>query len=433
MGLLIGIGQTRPQTPFDYFYGIEWDITVSNPKPKRIGKMELHASLPVQSLMRRCVLRDNGTIAYYLHPNDSTKRDNSAEAKLDGTDGQVMVEIPTCYVKFEADGNKRRFLMSTHELPGFHKWERCFVSAYEATIQRSTSKLSSVVNATADYRGGNNDASKDDKFTSQLGRPATNFNMTQVRTFARNRGSSSWNCNTYHIQKVLFWFFAVEYCNFNSQDNFNASLDDNGYRQGGLGKGITDLGNWDKFGHYPPVPCGITNSLGNKSGYVEYVCAKSDDGSLSPQTLQAISYRGVEHPFGHCWKLTDGAKCLIQSDADGGRSEFYVCNDKEKWNSNGVADYEFRGVLSRKEGFVKELVLGRFGEIMPLTIGAGSTTYFCDSFYTNIPGSGVSERVLLFGGNAFDGANVGFLFALTNWTATEAAATVGSRLCFIPL
>ncbi|ERI85106.1 hypothetical protein HMPREF1981_01993 [Bacteroides pyogenes F0041] len=432
MGIVLGIGQTRPQTPYDYFYGIEWDVTVSNPKPTRIGKMELHASLPVQSLMRRCVLRDNGTIAYYLHANDSTKRDNSAEAKLDGTDGQVMVEIPTCYVKFEADGNKRRFLMSTHELPGFQRWERCFVSAYEATIQRSTSKLSSVVNATADYRGGNNDASKDDKFTSQLGRPATNFNTTNARTYARNRGSANWNCNTYNVQKALFWFFAVEYCNFNSQDTFNASLDDNGYRQGGLGKGITDLGNWDKFGYYPPVPCGITNSLGNKSGYVEYVCAKSDDGSLAPQTLQAISYRGVENPFGHCWAITDGAKCLIQSDADGGRSEFYVCNDKEKWNSNGVADYEFRGVLPRKEGYVKELVLGEFGEIMPLNIGAGSTTYFCDYFYTNIPGSGVSERVLLFGGNAYHGAAAGFVYAYANWAASAAFASVGSRLCFIP-
>lgn len=432
MGIILGIGQTRPQTPYDYFYGIEWDVTVSNPKPTRIGKMELHASLPVQSLMRRCVLRDDGTVAYYLHTNDSTKRDNSTAACLDGTDGQVMVEIPTCYVKFEADGVKRRFLMSTHELPGFHKWERCFVSAYEATIHRPTGKMSSVMNATPDYRGGNNDASRDDKYSSQLGRPATQFSLTQARTFARNRGSSKWNCHTYHVQKVLFWFFAVEYANFNSQDAFIASLDGNGYQQGGLGKGITDLDNWDKFGFYPPVPCGITNSLGNKSGYVEYVCAKSDDGSFVPQTLQVPSYRGVENPFGHIWKLTDGAKCLIQSDADGGRSEFYVCNDKEKWNSNGVADYEFRGVLPRKEGYVKELVLGEFGEIMPLNIGAGSTTYFCDYFYTNIPGSGVSECVLLFGGDANSGAGAGFVYAGTSWTAASAGANVGSRLCFVP-
>lgn len=432
MGIVLGIGQTRPEMPYDYFYGIEWDITVSNPKPKRIGKMELHASLPVQSLMRRCVLRDDGTIAYYLHPNDSTKMDNSAEAKLDGTDGQVMVEMPTCYVKFEADGNKRRFLMSAHELPGFHKWQRCFVSAYEATIQRSASKLSSVVNATPDYRGGSNTPAKDNTFASQLGRPATGFSMTQARTFARNRGTSSWNCHTYHIQKVLFWFFAVEYANFNAQDTFNASLDENGYRQGGLGKGITDLGNWDKFGYYPPVPCGITNSLGNKSGFVEYACAKSDDGSLPLQTLQAISYRGVENPFGHCWKLTDGAKCLIQSDADGGRSEFYVCPDKEKWSDGGFNGYEMRGHLPRTNGYVKNILLGEDGEILPLTVGAGSTTYFCDVFWTNIPGSGVSERILLFGALATDGAAAGFVCATTNRATTDVLTNVGTRLCFIP-
>lgn len=432
MGIVIGIGQARPRTPYDYFYGIEWDITVSNPKPKRVGKMELHASLPVQSLMRRCLLRDDGTIAYYLHANDSSKRDNSENANLDGTDGQVMVEIPACYVKFEEDGNKRRFLMSTQELPGFHKWERCFVSAYEATIHRPTNKLSSVMNATLDYRGGNNDASKDRKFSSQLGRPATNFDMTQARTFARNRGSSSWNCYTYHVHKVLFWFFAVEYCNFNSQDNFNASLDGNGYRQGGLGKGITDLGHWHNFGNYPPVPIGQTNSLGNRSGFVEYTCTKSDDNSLAPQVLQAISYRGVENPFGHCWTLTDGAKCLIQSATAGNTSEFYVCDNKENWNSNGVENYELRGILPRNNGSVKEVLLGEFGEIMPLKIGGGSTSYFCDYFWTSTPGGGVSEHILLFSGDSNLGANAGFVCARTSWTATTASSSVGSRLCYIP-
>ena len=55
MGLLIGVGGTKPQFAYDYYYGIEWDITVSNPKPTRIGKMELHKELPLQSLMRRCI------------------------------------------------------------------------------------------------------------------------------------------------------------------------------------------------------------------------------------------------------------------------------------------------------------------------------------------------------------------------------------------
>ena len=64
MGLIIGVGGTKPTFAYDYYYGIEWDSTVSNPKPTRIGKMELHQSLPVQSLMRRCLLTDDGAVNY---------------------------------------------------------------------------------------------------------------------------------------------------------------------------------------------------------------------------------------------------------------------------------------------------------------------------------------------------------------------------------
>lgn len=81
---------------------------------------------------------------------------------------------------------------------------------------------------------------------------------------------------------------------------------------------------------------------------------------------------------------------------------------------------------------MKKMILGEDGEIMPLEVGAGSTTYFCDYFYTNIPASGVSERGVLFGGSASYGATAGFVCAYTNYTATYTNANFGSRLCFYP-
>jgi hypothetical protein len=90
MGLLIGVGNTMPKFPYDYFYGIEIDTNVANPACKRLGRPELHVLLPIQSRMRRCLLKDDGTVNYYLHANDSTKRDNGAASNLTGTDGQVM-------------------------------------------------------------------------------------------------------------------------------------------------------------------------------------------------------------------------------------------------------------------------------------------------------------------------------------------------------
>lgn len=434
MGLIIGVGGTKPTFPYDYYYGIEWNATVSNPKPTRIGKMELHKELPLQSLMRRCILKDNGTVNYYLHANDSTKRDNGAAANLTGADGQYMVELPDMYVRFETDGDISRHLQSTEPLPGFRLWRKDYVSAVEATVQRSTTTLCSVVNKDADYRGGNNDASRDGTYKTQLGMPATQISLTNFRAYARKRGSTEWNCNLYQTHRKLWWLFAVEYANFNSQDAFNAELDENGYHQGGLSSGVTTLNGtkWNTFNNYYPfVPCGTTNSLGNHSGVVEFTMPDEYDPGV-PTKVNVPSYRGVENPFGHIWKWTDGCKCLIQSETDGGLSEFYVCDDPAAFTSSGVVNYDLRGNLPRKEGYVKKLILGEHGEIMPLEVGGGSTTYFCDYFYTNIPSSGVSERGVLFGGTASVGTHAGFVFAATNTTATYAHASFGSRLCFYP-
>lgn len=434
MGLIIGVGGTKPTFPYDYYYGIEWNATVSNPKPTRIGKMELHKELPLQSLMRRCILKDNGTVNYYLHANDSTKRDNGAAANLTGADGQYMVELPDMYVRFETDGDISRHLQSTEPLPGFRLWRKDYVSAVEATVQRSTTTLCSVVNKDADYRGGNNDASRDGTYKTQLGMPATQISLTNFRAYARKRGSTEWNCNLYQTHRKLWWLFAVEYANFNSQDAFNAELDENGYHQGGLSSGVTTLNStkWNTFNNYYPfVPCGTTNSLGNHSGVVEFTMPDEYDPGV-PTKVNVPSYRGVENPFGHIWKWTDGCKCLIQSETDGGLSEFYVCDDPAAFTSSGVVNYDLRGNLPRKEGYVKKLILGEHGEIMPLEVGGGSTTYFCDYFYTNIPSSGVSERGVLFGGHAYSGTSAGFVYANTNSTATVAYAYIGSRLCFYP-
>lgn len=433
MGLLIGVGATRPQYAYDYYYGIEWDITVSNKNVTRIGKAELHQSLPLQSMIRRCILKDDGEVNYYLNANDSTKRDNGAAANLTGSDGMYEAELPDMYVRFEMDGNKCRCLSSTEALPGFHLWAKNYVSAVEATVERATNKLAAVCNNTAEYRGGGNQADWDALSKTQLGKPATNISLTNFRTYARNRGSVAWNCNTYAIQKKLFWLYAIEYATFDSQAAFTAELDENGYHQGGLGDGVTTLDGtkWSNFcGYYPVIPCGVTNSLGNKSGVVAYDMPTDYDATV--KTVYVPSYRGVENPFGHLWKWTDGCKVMIQSDADGGLSEFYACDEPANFTSSGTTNYEKRGDIPRANGYVKAICLGEDGEIMPLSTGGGSTTYFCDYFYTSLPTSGISERGVLFGGSASHCATAGFVFAHTNNAASIAAALYGSRLCFIP-
>ena len=432
MGLLIGVGGTKPTFAYDYYYGIEWDTTVSNPIPTRVGKMELHASVPIQSKMRRCLLNDDGTVNYYCHANDSSKRDNGAAADLTGADGQFMVEMPQAYMRFETDGTKNRALMSEYALPGFNLWRKDYVSVDEACLQRSTTTLAAVVNSTTDYRGGTNASSYDETDYSLLGKPATGISLTNFRAYARKRGSTEWNCNLYQTHKKMWWFFAIEYCNFNCQAAYNAELTSEGYHQGGLGSGITTINStkWSAMNAYNPfVPCGYTLSLGNHTGVVDFTIPYSDGVSY---TAEVPSYRGVTNPFGHIWKWTDGCLCNIQSDADGGKSLFYVCDDPASFASSLSDNYQLRGELPRKEGYVTAIMLGEYGEMMPLTVGGSSSTYFCDYFYTSIPTSGSSIRGVLFGGSADSGTNAGFAGAYTSASPSNTNASFGSRLCFYP-
>ena len=430
-GILLGMLNLsiEQHDPSEVVYGVEWDVTNPDPAMTRIGNMALHRQLPIQNRMKGCLLNDDGEVVEYLNP---TNWDAHA---LDGSRGQVMVELPEHYRKFETEGNIRRCKMSEYPLPGFHRVPKMYISAYEATVQRSTSKLSSVKNTDADYRGGGNDSAWDGTYRSLLGRPATNINRTDFRNYARKRKSSTseWNMLDYNAYKAVFWLYYVEYANRNCQLAFNGAKDSNGYAQGGLGDGITNMVSWDAYNSNSPfVPCGHTNELGNGSGEVAYD-VKQADGSILV-TVYANRYRGIENPFGHIWKFSDGINIQINPTAENGgdnTSKVYVADDPASYNDSNYDGFTMRGSEARSEGYVKELVFGEFGDIMPAAVGGGLTTYWADFHYTQIA-TGTKLRCVLFGGTASKGAAVGFCYAQSSAAYYNANTDIGSRLCFIP-
>lgn len=413
------------------WYGIEYDTTVSSPTCTRIGNLELHKSLPIQSRMKGCLLDDNGQVVEYLDPHDWTGQ------VRDGSRGQVMVEIPMHYRKFETNGTKRVVRLSEHPLPGYHQVPKMYVSAYEASIERSTGKLCSVVNDATDYRGGNNNADYDGTYRSFLGRPVTSISRTEFRTAARKRksGSSEWNCYLYQVHKALFWLFTVEYATLNSQAAYNAELTAEGYRQGGLGAGVSNWSwsDWSTFNSLSPfVPCGHTDTLGNSTGVVAYTALNADGSEL--KTSNVPRYRGIENPFGHIWKWTDGINVRISpTEANGGDnlSKIFVCEDPSKLNDTNYNGYKYVGNKARTDGFVKEIIFGEEGEIMPSVVGGNSTQFFCDYHYTNIQTT-ETLRGVSFGGSTNNSSNNGLAFVTSYYTPSYLATDFGSRLCFIP-
>ena len=409
-------------------YGVQFDTAVSSPACTRIGNTDLHKSVPIQNRMKGCLLDDSGKVVDYLDPKDWTGQSR------DGSRGQVMVEIPMHYRKFETDGTVRRVRMSEYPLPGYHQVPQMYISAYEASVDRTNLKLCSVANKTAQYRGGNNNDDWDGTYRSLLGLPATSISRTNFRNYARKRNNSAtaeWNCMTYNAHKALYWLFVVEYATLNSQAAFNAELTAEGYHQGGLGAGVTDINStkWSEFNSYNPfIPCGYTDSLGNGTGVVEFSMPTEYDTTV--KKVSVPRYRGIENPFGHLWQWTDGINVQIEP-GDDGLSKVFVSDDPAKFSDSGYDGYSHVGNEARTEGYVKSVIFGEGGEIMPDAVGGGSTTYFCDYHYTSIPAS-TTLRGVLFGGSAYSGAFAGFAFARSSNAPSYTDAHVGSRLCFLP-
>lgn len=408
-----------------YAYGVEWDMASSSPDGKRVGNMQLHRELPVQSKMRRCLLDRDGGVKEYL--------DNELSWGGSYLDYAVMTEMPEHWYKLYFNGTKFRMMLSEIPLPGYKHVDKFYISTYEARMYRTDNLLCSAAGASKlsdpnsiNFRGGDNTAEWDDTYRSLLGCPVTNLTRDQFRQAARKRGSG-WEMYTYGAHKTLFWLFAVEYATLNSQKPFNAQKDANGFSQGGLGPGPTQMTDWTNFNNNNPlIPCGYTNEFGNGSGEKAYVVKNASDGTHA--TLMANRYRGIENPFGHIWKHTDGANIQVTT-GDSGLSILWTTSDPSNFSDTSYTGYDKKGNVCRINGHVKKMLLGEDGDIIATEVGGSTSTYWCDNYYTSTSVSRM--QLVVVGGRSDDGLNAGLVDVGTT-NSSGIANNIGSRLCFFP-
>lgn len=407
-----------------YAYGVEWDTASSSPDGVRVGNMQLHRELPVQSNIRGVILDNKGGIKSYL--NNSNWGNINTEYLTES----VMTEIPEHWYKLYQDGTKFRMMLSAMPLPGYNHIDQFYISSFESGIDRESSTLISsygVGSTNVNKRGGDNTAEWDNTYRSLLGLPVTNLTQDQFRQAARKRGNG-WEMYTYGAHKTLFWLFAVEYATLNSQKPFNAQKDANGFAQGGLGLGPTQMTDWANFNNANPlIPCGYTNEFGNSSGEKAYVVKNSSDGTHA--TLMANRYRGIENPFGHIWKYVDGANVQVTT-GDSGLSILWTTNNPLNFSSTSYTGYDKKGNICRTDGYAKKMLLGEDGDIVTTEIGGSSSTYWCDYYATNT--SANRMQVIQVGGNADSGTSAGLAYVSAGDPPSGAYRRVGSRLCFFP-
>ena len=498
-------------------YGVQFDVTVSDPHLTRIGNMSLHKSLPIQSQLKGCIAQgdkviywlnesdwrfrkeaitksveltvagdvytmvadvfntlqydkqwvkvdgvacqissiDTGTNTATLLVNDQLKalslesatKSIELGAVLNGYDGTVRVYCPAFYIKSTVAGNVAKVWLSTVKIDDTYTYQpEILVDAYRSTVLNTVpenmgylttltvNSAISVVNTNAYCRGGGNRSQSDqylatDPFRTDLGKPRTNISRATMRTYSRNANSQMLSYDQY--KNIFYWLYVVEYANFNSQEAYNATLTDEGYRQGGMRASITTMDKWNEYnGYYPLTPCGYGNTLGNRTGLVSLTIPEftygTDNTVRAAQTMQMARWRGFDNPFGDLWTNLDGI--IIDADANNHPNNMnyvYTCQDASKYADTLNDSYVKVGEEIHQDGYTKSFDLGDAAHIIPRVMGSDTTKYICDYHWTG--GKDKTLRTLVVGGRADGGADAGLGDFHSDVGVSGAWAGVGFR------
>ena len=406
---------------FDW-YGVSWSETSSNPDCTRIGNMDMHRTLPIQSMMKGYIYFKDGNPLYrMLKLNDSwTKCENysaggwrDVSTLLEDNNVNVMIKIPEFwwiddYVESTETHNLK---ICPHAKPGWHHHKEAYVSAYEGYIDGNY------------YRSSKNKI------------PSVNFTRSTVRPKARANGlGNSWNIYTYNEHRAICHLFLVEYATRNSQKAVNTELTPEGFRQGGLGSGCTTgTATINGAQTWSFIPTGSSDSLGSGSGEVTVTIQQTDSsGSNTTTTTRKCNrYRGIENPFGHVWKHTDDVISVYISGY--GARFWYKCDSPDHFGdsiSNDNPYYKNIAANAVVTGYKTKIATTSTCDFFALSCNNGSeTTYWCDYNWDNTDGS---LHCLLIGGRSDSGGLAG-LFSLHSviWVG-DSYADVGSRLTYLP-
>lgn len=406
---------------FDW-YGVSWSETSSNPDCTRIGNMDMHRTLPIQSMMKGYLYFKDGNPLYrMLKLNDSwTKCENysaggwrDVDTLLEDNNINVMIKIPEFWWidDYTESTETHNLKICPHAKPGWYHHKEAYVSAYEGYIDGNY------------YRSSKNKI------------PSVNFTRSAVRPKARANGlGNSWNIYTYNEHRAICHLFLVEYATRNSQKAVNTALTVEGFRQGGLGSGCT-TGTVTINGAttYSFIPTGSSDSLGSGSGEVTVTIQQTDSsGSNTTTTTRKCNrYRGIENPFGHVWKHTDDIISVYISGY--GARFWYKCDSPDHFGdsiSNDNPYYKNIAANAVVTGYKTKIVTTSTCDFFALSCNNGSeTTYWCDYNWDNTDGS---LHCLLIGSSSDGGDQAGLFYLSSANGVGYSAAPVGSRLTYLP-
>ena len=404
------------------WYGVRWSETSSNPDCTRIGNMEMHRTLPIQSMMKGYkVTTKQGNLPYMLRKleDDWSKTiggyyGGTHDNNFNGADTNIMVLIPEFWWidDYSPSSKTHNLKICPHAKPGWNHHKEAFVGAYEGILTNGS-------------------------FYSRKGVvPSVNVTREKLRTAARNNGNANeykWNIYTYNEHRAICHLFLVEYATRNSQKAVNTELTPEGFRQGGLGSGCTTgTATINGAQTWSFIPTGSSDSLGSGSGEVTVTIQQTDQSGSNTSTItrKCNRYRGIENPFGHIWKHTDDIISKYSIVSGKGYRSWSICENPINFSTNLTTKYTPICIEPVVTGYKTEIVITPTCDFFAHACTNGSeTTYWCDYNWDN---TDASEHCLCIGGTSDNGGAAG-LFALGSaFGVGGSGAHLGSRLTYLP-
>lgn len=347
---------------------------------------------------------------------------NQYNAILNGDDGQVMVEIPKFYTKYNRTADVLKWYISKYHLAGFDihpaflkdgvEVDYRYIGAFEAVPYD---------NGVSAYNDGEGDNTKNfnsgavdlgnDKIGSVAGYiPLSDETIVEYRTLAGNIGSG-WQQQDVFLVGAVQLLYLIEYADFNSQTC--------------IGMGNTSYDGWTFANCVGYNGYSLPDGNGtNASDTAEDALDHTSDTNDGVANREYMSYRGIENFYGSVWNWHDGLNVYA--------NKAYVCYKSSNYESYAqagaeslVKNHELIGTLANANEYVQDIYDYGFGFFADDVSGASSSTYLTDYYYQT-----TGWRVAMLGGFADNGVMAGVFFLSVYSALTADGSSIGGRLAY---
>lgn len=389
MGEALIIRKGKPVKPPSKIYGIKINTTNNNPATAVTYTDDAIPFTPANgnngnfsygswadkfpfNQIKPCLLK-NGVVQYYLNPSDYTKKADGTNADItSGNDGDVMIEFPKIYWKFETIGTDLYIRFSDTKVDsGYKCWghtkgntkkDKVYIGAYLGSDIGS--KLRSL-SGKSPYTGG----------TAPAGTIGT------CRTMAQANGAGYVQHPYFQLLMLQILFIVM----FKNRDSQTA-----------LGRGYVD-------GNGAKINTGGANTKGLFYG--------------ETTGKQQVKFCGIEDFWGNCYYWIDGLFSNANRNILIGTESF---ND----TGSGYTDYG-QGATANLSGYISAVQGGTETGFIVKATGGSESTHYPDYGYLN------ASCLPYFGGHWSSGSGAGAFTLRVSNSAAGSNAGVGARLVYL--